>query len=110
MAPDVLPPLPVVNAECTKCHSPHKAKLDNLLLAKSPDLCLTCHKDLKTKMEKEKALLQLGSGPLPDAGRLALDLLVLVLREVLGGAALGLLLGPRWAATGRARTAKSRRI
>ena len=39
------------------------------------------------------ALLQLGSGPLPDAGRLALDLLVLVLREVLGGAALGLLLG-----------------
>jgi CPA1 family monovalent cation:H+ antiporter len=39
------------------------------------------------------ALLQLGSRPLPDAGGLALGLVVLVLREVLGGAALGLLLG-----------------
>jgi len=46
---------PVLSDECTKCHSPHKAKLDKLLLAKSPDLCLTCHKDLKTRMEKEKA-------------------------------------------------------
>jgi predicted CXXCH cytochrome family protein len=46
---------PLLTDECTKCHSPHKAKLDKLLLAKSPDLCLTCHKDLKTKMEKEKA-------------------------------------------------------
>jgi predicted CXXCH cytochrome family protein len=46
---------PVLSDECTKCHSPHKAKLDKLLLAKSPDLCLTCHKDLKTRLEKEKA-------------------------------------------------------
>jgi predicted CXXCH cytochrome family protein len=45
---------PLRVGECTKCHSPHKAKLDHLLLAKSPDLCLTCHKDLKAKMEKEK--------------------------------------------------------
>jgi monovalent cation:H+ antiporter, CPA1 family len=39
------------------------------------------------------ALLQLGDGSLPNAGGLALDLLGLVGREVLGGAALGLLLG-----------------
>ena len=39
------------------------------------------------------ALLEYGGRPMPDAGPLALDLLVLVLREVLGGAALGLLLG-----------------
>jgi len=39
------------------------------------------------------ALLQFGGRPMPDAGRLTLDLLVLVTREVLGGAALGLLLG-----------------
>jgi predicted CXXCH cytochrome family protein len=29
--------------------------LDKLLLAKSPDLCLTCHKDLKARISKEKA-------------------------------------------------------
>jgi predicted CXXCH cytochrome family protein len=28
--------------------------LKGLLLARSPELCLTCHKDLKTKLEKEK--------------------------------------------------------
>lgn len=39
------------------------------------------------------ALLQYGGRPMPEAGGLALELLVLVLREVLGGAALGLLLG-----------------
>ena len=39
------------------------------------------------------ALLQFGRRPLPDVGSLALDLLVLAVREVLGGAALGLLLG-----------------
>jgi CPA1 family monovalent cation:H+ antiporter len=39
------------------------------------------------------ALLQFGGRPMPDAGGLALDLLVLVAREVLGGAALGLVLG-----------------
>ncbi len=39
------------------------------------------------------ALLQLGGRPLPEAGGLALDLAVLAFREVLGGAALGLLLG-----------------
>jgi predicted CXXCH cytochrome family protein len=26
-----------------------------LLLAESPEVCLTCHKDIKTRMEKEKA-------------------------------------------------------
>ena len=46
---------PIAAGECTKCHSPHKAKLDSLLLASSPDLCLTCHKDLKERMAKEKA-------------------------------------------------------
>ena len=39
------------------------------------------------------ALLQYVGRPMPDAGGLALDLLVLVTREVVGGAALGLLLG-----------------
>ena len=39
------------------------------------------------------ALLQLGGRSVPDGGGLVLDLLVLVAREVLGGAALGLLLG-----------------
>jgi predicted CXXCH cytochrome family protein len=45
---------PVSGGECTKCHSPHQAKLNKLLLAQGPDLCLTCHKDLKEKMQKEK--------------------------------------------------------
>ncbi len=45
---------PVLKGECTKCHSPHKAKLEKLLLAASPDMCLTCHKDLKAKMDREK--------------------------------------------------------
>jgi CPA1 family monovalent cation:H+ antiporter len=39
------------------------------------------------------ALLQFGNRPVSDDGGLALGLLVLVVREVLGGAALGLLLG-----------------
>jgi len=39
------------------------------------------------------ALLQFGGRPMPAGGGLALDLLVLAAREVLGGAALGLLLG-----------------
>jgi CPA1 family monovalent cation:H+ antiporter len=38
-------------------------------------------------------LLQFGSRPLPAPGALALDLLALVAREVVGGAAFGLLLG-----------------
>ena len=46
---------PFETSDCTACHSPHKAKLEGLLLAKSPDLCLTCHRDLKARMEKEKA-------------------------------------------------------
>ena len=39
------------------------------------------------------ALLQFGGRPLPDRASLVLDLIVLVAREVVGGAALGLLLG-----------------
>jgi predicted CXXCH cytochrome family protein len=45
---------PFSAGECTKCHSPHQSKLNKLLLVQSPDLCLTCHKDLKEKMQKEK--------------------------------------------------------
>ena len=45
---------PVVAAECTKCHSPHTSKVKGLLLAEAPDICLTCHKALKARMEKEK--------------------------------------------------------
>jgi predicted CXXCH cytochrome family protein len=44
---------PVVASECTQCHNPHKAKLPFLLVAKSPELCLTCHKDLKARMAKD---------------------------------------------------------
>jgi predicted CXXCH cytochrome family protein len=44
---------PVTKGECTNCHSPHKSKLKSLLLASSPDLCLTCHKDMKERMGKE---------------------------------------------------------
>jgi predicted CXXCH cytochrome family protein len=44
---------PVTAGECTKCHSPHKAKLKGLLLASTPGLCLTCHKDMREKMGKE---------------------------------------------------------
>jgi predicted CXXCH cytochrome family protein len=40
----------VVAGECTACHSPHKAKLENLLLSVYPDLCLSCHKKLQAKM------------------------------------------------------------
>lgn len=39
------------------------------------------------------ALLQFGGRPLPDRASLVLDLIVLVAREVVGGAAFGLLLG-----------------
>jgi predicted CXXCH cytochrome family protein len=46
---------PLTTGECTKCHSPHKAKLNKLLLAGSPDMCFTCHKTLKTRMSEEKA-------------------------------------------------------
>jgi predicted CXXCH cytochrome family protein len=45
---------PVLKGECTKCHSPHKAKLEKLLLANSPDMCLNCHKDLKARFDREK--------------------------------------------------------
>jgi predicted CXXCH cytochrome family protein len=45
---------PADSSNCTACHNPHKARLQGLLLAKSPDLCVTCHKDLKARMEKEK--------------------------------------------------------
>jgi predicted CXXCH cytochrome family protein len=46
----------VVSGECTSCHSPHKANLDSLLLAGYPDLCLSCHTDLKDKMYKSESL------------------------------------------------------
>jgi predicted CXXCH cytochrome family protein len=45
---------PVVAGECTACHSPHQTALEGLLLAKTPDLCLTCHKALKTRMAEER--------------------------------------------------------
>jgi predicted CXXCH cytochrome family protein len=40
--------------DCSKCHSPHAAKLKKLLLAQSPDLCFSCHKDIKARMDKDK--------------------------------------------------------
>ena len=44
---------PVVAGECSRCHSPHKANLKDLLLADYPDLCLTCHSDLKARMNPD---------------------------------------------------------
>ena len=41
---------PVVDGECTSCHSPHQSALDTLLLAKGSDLCLGCHKDIKASL------------------------------------------------------------
>ncbi len=41
---------PVSQGECTKCHSPHKTKLPKLLLAQSPDMCLSCHKEIEKKI------------------------------------------------------------
>jgi len=46
---------PVKQGECTKCHSPHKAKLKGLLLARGADACLTCHEGLKKRIALEKA-------------------------------------------------------
>jgi predicted CXXCH cytochrome family protein len=40
--------------DCSKCHDPHKAKLKKLLLAGSPDLCTSCHKELKARMATDK--------------------------------------------------------
>ncbi|NIA06504.1 MAG: hypothetical protein GWP14_02515 [Actinobacteria bacterium] len=32
---------------CTSCHEPHSSDIASLLSAKSPDLCYSCHSDLK---------------------------------------------------------------
>jgi predicted CXXCH cytochrome family protein len=56
---------PVLAGECTECHSPHKAKLETLLLADYPDLCLSCHTDMKEKLlpeEKQKLPKGIGGG------------------------------------------------
>jgi predicted CXXCH cytochrome family protein len=49
--------------DCAKCHSPHKAALPKLLLAKSPDLCFSCHKALKERVAAEKT-----HAPIEDCG------------------------------------------
>ena len=46
---------PLTTGECTKCHSPHKAKLNKLLLGRQPRMCFTCHKNLKTRMSEGNA-------------------------------------------------------
>jgi len=45
---------PVVDGDCSGCHNPHQAALDSLLLAASPDLCLSCHDQLAKKLETER--------------------------------------------------------
>jgi predicted CXXCH cytochrome family protein len=45
---------PVAAGECTGCHNPHKAALDTLLLAESPDLCLGCHDALRERLAIER--------------------------------------------------------
>jgi predicted CXXCH cytochrome family protein len=60
---------PVVSGECTACHSPHKSNLEALLLSVYPDLCLSCHKELKAKMYGKEAdssaTIADGSGVIP---------------------------------------------
>jgi predicted CXXCH cytochrome family protein len=41
----------VRQGECTACHSPHGGKLDHFLLGQPGDLCITCHKDIKEKLD-----------------------------------------------------------
>jgi predicted CXXCH cytochrome family protein len=43
---------PVTAGECTACHSPHQTTLARLVLAKTPDLCLGCHKTLQASMSE----------------------------------------------------------
>jgi predicted CXXCH cytochrome family protein len=43
----------VAAGDCTKCHSPHKAAMPKLLLAKAPDLCFSCHKKTKERLAAE---------------------------------------------------------
>jgi predicted CXXCH cytochrome family protein len=45
---------PVVTGDCTGCHSPHQALLDSMLLAASPDLCLSCHDEVTEKMDSQR--------------------------------------------------------
>jgi predicted CXXCH cytochrome family protein len=45
---------PASAGECTQCHSPHKAKLEVLLLAPKTALCLNCHTKVKEKIENER--------------------------------------------------------
>jgi predicted CXXCH cytochrome family protein len=42
---------PAAAGDCTACHNPHRAALKGLLLAKSRDLCLGCHSQLKSDMD-----------------------------------------------------------
>ncbi len=37
---------------CTSCHQPHASDNDKLLRAKQPALCMTCHGNLKSSMQK----------------------------------------------------------
>jgi predicted CXXCH cytochrome family protein len=43
------------DGQCSKCHSPHKAKLPKLLLAQEPDLCVSCHVRTGEKLRTETA-------------------------------------------------------
>ena len=53
-----------------KCHNPHKAGLKNLLVAKAPDLCLSCHKALqRAAREREEARAGRRLPHLPPAAR-----------------------------------------
>jgi predicted CXXCH cytochrome family protein len=45
---------PAAGGECIECHNPHQTPLPRLLLAKSPDLCLGCHKTIKAAMDEGK--------------------------------------------------------
>ncbi len=46
---------PLGAGQCTVCHDPHGSDLNNLLINDEPDLCLNCHSDVKSAMEKEGA-------------------------------------------------------
>ena len=37
---------------CTFCHQPHSSEIGSLLLAKSPELCYSCHSDLEETIDQ----------------------------------------------------------
>jgi len=46
---------------CDSCHSIHKGTSKELLLAQEPDLCFTCHRDIRFQFNKQSAIQSMKS-------------------------------------------------